>query len=135
MSDFDPSTDDYHSVLEAGRRLHEAGWREVYSVNGQIDRWRQLVDQVEQGAYTMTIDDYTNDLAVREWLERARPMLTQAVRQRVDSELDPLDETFRGATFQPIGRLPGCPDRWWCRLPVRLAGELAEDAPRLNLQG
>jgi hypothetical protein len=134
MTDFQPLSDDYQSVLDAGRRLHEAGWREAWTVNDRLDAWRQLVDHVEQGHYTMTVDDYTNDLAVREWLDLARPLLTESVRQRVDQELAPLDARFREATFEPSRRLPGGSDRWWCRLPIRLAGELAEDVERMHLR-
>jgi hypothetical protein len=134
VTDFQASPEDYQSVIDAGRRLHDAGWPEAWTVNHQLDAWRQLVDQVEQGDYTMTVDDYTNDLAVREWLDLARPLLTESVRQRVDHELGPSDERFRQATFEPIRWLPGCSDRSWCRLPIRLAGELAEDVERMHLR-
>jgi hypothetical protein len=134
VSDLQPSHEDYQSVLDAGRRLHEAGWRRAYTVNEQLAAWQGLVEQVERGEYTWTIDDYTNDLAVRTWLELARPILTEAVRGRLDDELGPLDQRFRRATFKPARHPPGCSDEWWCRLPTALGGELAEDVERMDLR-
>ena len=39
---------------------------------GKVEAWRHIVESAEDG-YTLTIDDFTNDLAVRSWLELARP--------------------------------------------------------------
>lgn len=81
----------------------------------------------------MTVDDYTNDLAVRELLEMARPLLTSRVRDSLDERLAPLDARFRAATVAVARRMPGAGDAWFYRLPRVLVGELAEDATRMSL--
>jgi hypothetical protein len=101
-------------------------------LNEQVDAWASLVESVEDG-YTMTVDDYTNDLSVREWLEIAEPMLTERVLESLRSRLAPLDERFRRATVVPARGLPGCGAGWWCRLPQTLVKELREDAIRMDL--
>ena len=50
-------------MLDAGRVLHEPGWRKPYTLNEQVEAWRHIVESAEDG-YTLTIDDFTNDLAV-----------------------------------------------------------------------
>jgi hypothetical protein len=87
---------------------------------------------VEEG-YRLTVDDYTNDLAVREWLELVQPLLTERVEQSLMSRLVPLDERFRQATTMTRRRLPGAGEGWWYRVPRRLVGELAEDIERMDL--
>lgn len=88
--------------------------------------WRDLVGIVEDG-YTMTIDDYTNDLAIRDVVEEVRPFLTEAVRELLDEDLAPLDQRYESATRAASGRLPGGSTHWWAqRVPKVLVGELAE---------
>ena len=127
----DPSAADYESVLAATRAMSAAGWREA-TLNEQVEAWGSLVETVETG-YTMTVDDYTNDLAVREWLERVLPMLTHSLQQSLEDRLEPLDERFRLATVEPKHRMPGAGSEWWYRLPRVLVAELAEDAQRMDL--
>ena len=127
----DPSPEDYESVLAAMRAMTAAGWRDA-TLNEQLDAWFALVQQIETG-YTMTVDDYTNDLAVRAWLERVLPMLTQTLQDRLGSRLSPVDDRFRLATVQPKHRMPGAGLEWWYRLPKVLVAELAEDAERMDL--
>ena len=111
--------------------MTERGWREA-TLNQMLDQWAAVVDGVVRG-YSMTVDDYTNDLAVREWLDEVRPMLTDRVRLSLDERLGALDETFLAATQEPVRRLPGAGPQWWYRLPKVLVGELGEDAERMHL--
>jgi len=131
VSHENPTAEDHESLLNAILALTEAGWRKA-SLNDQVEAWSQLVDAVEVG-YTMTIDDYTNDLAVREWLERVQPMLTPMFRASLAARLSPFDERFRTATVEPQTRMPGAGPGWWYRLPRLLIDELAEDAQRMEL--
>jgi hypothetical protein len=126
------TAEDYQSVLDAGRTLHSRGWRSTFTVNEQVEARQKLVLSVEEG-YRLTVDDYTNDLAVREWLEEVQPLLTDRVEQSLKSRLMPLDERFRQATTMTRRRMPGAGDGWWYRVPRRLVGELAEDIERMNL--
>jgi hypothetical protein len=121
---------DYESVYAAMAELEQRGWRKA-TLNEQVAAWEALVAEVEQG-YAMTVDDYTNDLAVREWLDLARPLLTVSVQSSLDVRLAPLDERFVAATVPATG-MPGAGRAWFYRLPRVLVGELAEDAARMNL--
>lgn len=122
---------DYDSVYAAMAELERRGWRKA-TLNERVAAWEDLVREVVEG-YAMTVDDYTNDLAVREWLELARPLLTERVRVSLDARLAPLDEQFREATVAVATSLPGGGDAWFYRLPRVLVGELAEDVARMNL--
>ena len=82
--------EDYESVELAGRVLHEQGWRKNFSINEMTGAWRSLVTEIEAG-YDQWADEYTNDLACRDWLALAWPMLTERVRQARQRELDKLD--------------------------------------------
>ena len=131
MSDEQLDKADYDSVYAAVSELEQRGWRKA-TLNERVAAWEALVDQVEQG-YDMTVDDYTNDLAAREWLDRARPLVTPRVQASLDAQLAPLDARFRTATVQAAKKMPGAGDGWFYRLPRVLVGELAEDAARMNL--
>ena len=58
------TAEDYDSVERAQQALEERGWRPS-TLNEHVDDWASLVEEVEVG-YSMTVYDYTNDLAVRE---------------------------------------------------------------------
>jgi hypothetical protein len=133
--DEDPSTaEDYASIDGAAEKLHRMGWKRRFSLNDVIDGWASLVSEVENG-YRMTIDDYTNDLSIREWPERARPMRTDRVVRSMDARLAPLDARFREATEPILNNLPGTGDSWWVRrLPKLLVDEFAEDVERIGLR-
>jgi hypothetical protein len=125
------TAEDYRSVQDAEQALVDRGWRPA-TMNERVDGWGKLVEVVEDG-YTMTVDDYTNDLDTRRWLDLAVPMLSDRVRGSLRGRLAPLDERFLAATVEPTGILPGCDGSWWCRLPRVLVGELREDALRMGL--
>ena len=125
------TAEDYDSVERAQQALEERGWRPS-TLNEHVDDWASLVEEVEVG-YSMTVYDYTNDLAVREWLDQVLPMLTERVRASLLSRLAPLDERFLRSTVTPAGPLPGCGTGTWCRLPRTLVDELREDATRMDL--
>jgi hypothetical protein len=122
---------DYDSVYAAMAELERRGWRKA-TLNERVAAWAGLVDEVEAG-YVMTVYDYTNDLAVRKWLNVARPLLTDRRRTSLDSRLAPFDERFRDATIPAATRMPGATNDWFYRLPLVLVGELAEDAARMSL--
>ena len=124
--------EDYESVLDAGRILHERGWRKAYTLNERVDAWQQIVESVEDG-YTLTVDDYVNDLYVRGWLDQARSLVTRPVRLSLDHRLAALDARFMHATSTPSRHMPGAGPEWWYRVPKVLAGELGEDVERLRL--
>lgn len=128
-----PGSDDYESVDRASDELTRRGWRRL-SLNEALDGWESFVGVVEAG-YSLTIDDYTNDLSIRAWPENARESLTPLIATSMDERLRETDARFRAATDELHRQLPGAPDRWWGRrLPKLLVGELFEDVTRLRLR-
>jgi hypothetical protein len=79
MSDLRPTAGESASVEHAGRLLHRQGWSRVFTPNEMADSWAGLIDQVEEG-YRLCVDEYTNDLACRDWLAQAWPLFTERVR-------------------------------------------------------
>ncbi|MFL5799501.1 MAG: hypothetical protein ACJ77A_16405 [Actinomycetota bacterium] len=126
-----PTEADFASVKAAQAALEARGWQPA-TLNEMVAAWVALVEHVEHG-YNMTIDEYTNDLSTRGWLEEARPFLTERVQTSLDARLDPVDDRFKTATIATSKRLPGGGRDWWYRLPKRLEGELAEDVARMDL--
>jgi hypothetical protein len=125
-------SDDYEAVQRASDELTRRGWRR-YSLNDALGAWEHLVESVESG-YTMTIDDYTNDLSIRQWPEEAREFLTPRVAAWMDERLAIPDARFRDATTEASRRLPTVGDGWWVRrIPKVLVGELADDVSRMRL--
>ncbi|MCW2749782.1 MAG: hypothetical protein JWR83_892, partial [Aeromicrobium sp.] len=66
---------DYRSLQDAEQALVDHGWRPG-TMNSRVGGWGDLVDVIEDG-YTKTIDDYTNDLDTRRWLDLLGPLLTK----------------------------------------------------------
>lgn len=129
-----PTAEDYASIDRAADELQRRGWAKRYSLNEAIDAWSSLVKTVEIG-YSMTIDDYTNDLSIRQWLDQARPLLTPGVAQSMDARMTPIDDRFLTATEPTSRPLPGAGSGWWSgRLPKVLIDELAEDVERMHLR-
>jgi hypothetical protein len=134
MALVDPLTaDDYASVTQAARVLHERGWRRQFTVNEMTDAWRSLVEQIERG-YSWEVEEYTNDLSCRDWLALAWPMLTENVRAHRESELDELDARFRTATTDDhdgrlarFYRIETKDGWWWRRIPLLRLGQFARD--------
>ncbi len=132
VSDAPLGPEDYESLLDAGRILHERGWIKAYTLNEQVDAWQHMLESVEEG-YALTIDDYTNDLYVRGWLDQVRSLVTRPVRLSLDDRLAALDARFMHATTAPRRHMPGAGSEWWYRVPKVLVGDLREDVERLRL--
>jgi hypothetical protein len=129
----DMTADDYESVERASRVLYERGWHKRFSVNEMTSAWRALVAEVEAG-YDQMVDEYTNDLACRDWLAFAWPMFTERVRSSRQSELDALGARFRAATTEDTDgklarfyRVESKAGWWWRRLPTCREGQFARD--------
>src|SRR5688572_25953935 len=115
--------EDYESVDQAGRILHERGWRKTFTLDEMMGAWEQLVAQIELG-YDGMADEYTNDLACRDWLAAAWSLITDDVRAARKPELDVLDLRFLEATAEDNEGALSCFHRidpedgwWWRRLP------------------
>ena len=102
------------------------------SLGAMLGRWSAFVTTVERG-YEDSIYEYTNDLSVRDRLERVAAGAGPALRAKLARALAADDGRFEAATEEaarPLGA-----DRataWWRRVPRRRIGELAEDLDALG---
>jgi hypothetical protein len=114
-------TPDEREQLES--RLAASGQQ---SLNELVRQWTDFVHAVERG-YDDSIYEYTNDLSVRDILQRLLTAASPALRAKLERALAPVDERFTAATeesAQPLGTADGS---WWRRVPKRRVGELADD--------
>lgn len=100
--------------------------KQPFSLDRLVARWRRFVDEVAAG-YGDSIYEYTNDLGVRELLEKVMKESPEPARAKIAQELAPLDSRFDEST-QPAKRPLGNPtSKWSTRVPTKIAGELERD--------
>lgn len=97
-------------------------------------RWTKVVEEIESG-YRGSIDDYTNDLTVRDLLDELLPSGAQTESSdQLMREIEPLDRRFEAATSPGERQLlrrffRGASNAWWWdRVPCN--GHLAENLER-----
>ncbi len=108
------------------------------TVHALIRKWARVVTEIEY-FYDFGIEDYWNDLCVRDVLEEVAQAVSSEGRQALMSVLHSLDERFLQATYdipEPLwktepweqwGFLPHSPEGfWWYRVPKRAGEELTE---------
>jgi hypothetical protein len=103
------------------------------SLGAMLRRWSDFVTQVERG-YEASIYEYTNDLSVRDLLERVIAGAGPGLRAKLEAEAAEDDRRFEAATEEsarPLGKFAD-PPWWWRRAPVRRVGELADDLESLG---
>ena len=101
------------------------------SLGAMLRRWSDLVTAVERG-YDDSIYEYTNDLSVRDRLERVAAGAGPALSAKLRDAFADDDRRFTDATEEggrPLGESAGW---WWRRVPRRRVGELAEDLKALG---
>ncbi|MFD7555398.1 hypothetical protein [Streptomyces sp. NPDC059533] len=97
------------------------------SLNSLFAAWKDVVEDVEEG-YSLCAPEFDDDLACRDALGRAWPLLPPRVRAIRRPELDELDGRFRAATVPWPGR-PEEPHQWW-RYRIPLVVEAEAGLPR-----
>jgi hypothetical protein len=131
---------DTQEQAELARLLAELAERSGRSdsLDAMLRRWSDLATQVERG-YDDSIYEYTNDLSVRDRLERLVQGAGPGLRARLEGRLAEDDRRFEAATeasARPLGEFgEASPPWWWRRVPRRRAGELAEDLESLGYLG
>lgn len=126
--------EDYASVLRATQLL-SSRYLHGMTLNARMEAWAEFVADVEEGFDTMWAWEFDNDMAHRDWLHDAWPILTERVCRLRQSELDALDERFRVATvpIKPFGMSQSAMSqqaRWWqFRYPRLVTGDPAEELP------
>ena len=92
-----------------------------------LQKWGRFVTAVERG-YDDSIYEYTNDLSVRDRLERVVAGASPGLRAQLERALAPDDDRFETATEEAARPLGATYTTWWWRrVPLRRAGELADD--------
>ncbi len=89
--------------------------------------WRELANHVAH--YGDSIDEYTNDVSVRDWIDRVAGLCEEGVRMKIASMLQDSDKVFEQHTVLDserwIARYYKYGDGWWWRRRPR-SGRLAE---------
>jgi hypothetical protein len=100
------------------------------SLGALLQRWSSFVTAVERG-YDDSIYEYTNDLSVRDLLERLVTSAGPGLRAKLERALGEDDRRFTAATEETTRSLGGS-TWWWQRVPSRRVGELADDLSSLD---
>jgi hypothetical protein len=64
---------------------------------GLIESWEKVVQSVENG-YSLTLDDYLNDLDARQLLEEALEVAPMTERMNFDARIAQADDLMKGLT-------------------------------------
>jgi len=109
--------------------LHNDRWADHTSLERELRGWARLAREI--GTYTATVDDYTNDLCGRDYLDAVMAHASVGLRSEIDGKVAEMDETFRQGTVEDVGGILGQFYRverkdgwWWRRTP--LSGPLAD---------
>jgi hypothetical protein len=105
-----------------------------------LDRWKQVIDQCRSD-YSAGLDDYTNDLSVREIVQEILDADRSKTLISLRSIVADLDDRFRGSTIelqQPIfapSRVGRAQDRlfFYFRIPSSPGSEMTQDLIRMRL--
>lgn len=120
---------DQDEVQHIEAALRDAGWADHTSIARELRTWTRLVDEVN--TFGATVDDYTNDLCSRDYLELAMAGASHGLRSTIDQQIGLADESFRRRTVEDTDgrlgrhfRIERTDDWWWHRRPS--SGPLAD---------
>ena len=82
---------DYLREIGCGEHVIERG------LVGLVEAWEKTVHDVERG-YTLTLDDYLNDLDTRQLIAEALVIASDDQRAAIDARLKKADEKMRNLT-------------------------------------
>jgi hypothetical protein len=105
-----------HQVDPVRRYLKKRGVRPDLvegGLPGLIARWQTIVDEVARG-YKLTLDDYLNDMDVRDIIAGALAVAEAKERRTIEEPLARADEKFQAATNleNPVNPA-NPPESWW----------------------
>jgi len=100
------------------------------TLSDRISEWSNIVSAVASG-YELSMEDYTNDLTIRDLIEKVRQVLSPKGQQVLASVLRTIDEQFLRATYGLSEALRSAEKGeelgfWWYRVPKQHGKELAE---------
>ena len=130
MTQDDPVTE-YLAERGVASRLVEGG------LSGLADRWEAIADALEDG-YDLTLDDWLNDMDLRDILAGALAVAPDAARTAVSAQVAEADRRFLAGTLPSGAPLWGeeiaaeeghdpATQPWFFRRPKRPGPELAAE--------
>ncbi|MFN0122769.1 MAG: hypothetical protein ACKV2V_19900 [Blastocatellia bacterium] len=134
MADSKSANDPVRALLQergAAKHVIEGG------LEGLVDNWERIVEAVGEG-YNPGLDDYLNDMDVRQLIEAALEIATQAQVRDIGRRLNTADETMQ-SLIEPAGRCLwgeevaeeegwNKRDNWWYfTRPIDAGDELLEE--------
>lgn len=131
QADTSLTEEDYASILTAMHTL-TGRYGSGLTLNEALAWWRLVVRDIEEGFDTQWVWEYHHELACRDWLCEAWPLLTARVRTLRQPFLNEMDNRFTAATAplqgkEAEGRRNG---RWWHdRYPRRVIGQPDDELP------
>jgi len=116
-------------LSEIDGQFRAQGWAEHVTVDWLLQEWRVISEMV--GQYSLTIDDYTNDLTGRDGLEFVLANCQGPLRAKLEADITRSDEIFLAGTeedaTESLGqffRIDASSGWWWRRKPA--TGALAD---------
>ena len=127
MSEYYGSEALNHALDELRR---EWGFPPSFGLRQFLERWERFVQSVEVG-YEGSLDDYIQNLEIRDSLNTLLRRLPAEERQEIASLLSKWDErlrfTTRPTSFPLAPRGEEVDSFWWSRVPLQLTGQLLEN--------
>lgn len=127
--DPDPRMPDLRPIAQIEQDLRAEGWADHTSLARQLTVWDRLGHGVS--SYSMTVDDYTNDLCSRDYMEIAIGRLPSYLSGWFSHRVAATDQVFRDGTkddgdgaLARYFRIQSEAGWWWRRIPA--AEPLAE---------
>jgi hypothetical protein len=136
MTHDDPVTE-YLAERGVASRMVEEG------LSGLADRWEAIADALEDG-YDLTLDDWLNDMDLRDILAGALAVSPDAARTAVSAQVAEADRRFLAGTLPSAAPLWGeeiaaeeghdpAQQPWFFRRPKRMGPELAAELENAGL--
>jgi hypothetical protein len=125
MSSMTPRDSVRRYLIERGVRADLVGG----GLTGLVGRWTHIVDEVSRG-YQLTLDDYLNDMDVRDIIAGALTVANPDQHEEVARSLEEADRKLREATKASPSLLDNPPNlaRWWYwRRPKKAGPALTRD--------
>jgi hypothetical protein len=132
----DPARD-YLRERGCGEHVIEGG------LEGLVESWEKTVRQVEEG-YSLTLDDYLNDLDARQLIAEALVVASDQQRAAIEARLSRADEKMRNLTEptkfclwgEEVAEEEGwtAEENWWYfARPIKAAAELLAEIGELGM--
>ena len=99
-----------------------------------LNGWQNVISEVEKG-YSLGINDYTNDLTLRDLIEEVLRGCPEDLKEKISLFIKRWDEKFDHLTQKAKRPLLKIDKEfwWWGRIPLNLKDPLKSDLQRNGL--